>query len=174
MLFHKHWLCTLTFTCVTLSVYNFYTRELFRFLFILFFILLFITLFVFQPDDGLWYRPKYCIIGVENNSSRISLNLELVHLYNTGLKIKKNLTKVYTLHILEGGKMLITLKLELCRAIQDQIWNQRPRLRIRRNQWRSQGGQPGICPPGPSAIRQALGRECTLQADQRENGNLQL
>ena len=37
-------------------------------------------------------------------------------------------------------------------------------------QWRSQGGQPGICspPPGPSAIRQALGRECTHQADQGE------
>ena len=43
-------------------------------------------------------------------------------------------------------------------------------------QWRSQegGGQPGICPPppGPSAIRQALGRECTHQADQGENCKL--
>ena len=32
----------------------------------------------------------------------------------------------------------------------------------------------GRDPPGPSAIRQALGRKCTLQADQGENGNLQL
>ena len=39
----------------------------------------------FQPNDGLWYRPKYRIIGVENKSSRISLNLELVHRYNTKL-----------------------------------------------------------------------------------------
>ena len=30
-----------------------------------------------------WYRPKYCIIGVVNKVSRISLNLELVHRYNT-------------------------------------------------------------------------------------------
>ena len=34
------------------------------------------------------------------------------------------------------------------------------------------GGQPGICPP-PLGLRQALGRECTHQADQGENGNLQ-
>ena len=37
------------------------------------------------------------------------------------------------------------------------------------DQWRSQGwgGQPGICPP-PLGLRQALGRECTHQADQGE------
>ena len=34
-------------------------------------------------------------------------------------------------------------------------------------------GQPGICPP-PPGLRQALGRECTHQADQGENDNLQL
>ena len=34
-------------------------------------------------------------------------------------------------------------------------------------------GKPGICPP-PLGLRQALGRECTHQADQGENGNLQL
>ena len=33
------------------------------------------------------------------------------------------------------------------------------------------GGQPGICPP--LGLRQVLGRECTHQADQGENGNLQ-
>ena len=40
-------------------------------------------------------------------------------------------------------------------------------------QWRSQegGGQPGISPLGPSAIQQALGRECKHQADQGENCN---
>ena len=35
-------------------------------------------------------------------------------------------------HISEGGKMQISLKLELCRANQDQIRNQRPRLRRNR------------------------------------------
>ena len=38
-------------------------------------------------------------------------------------------------------------------------------------------GQSGICPPpplGPLAFRQDLGRECTHQADQGENGNVQL
>ena len=29
----------------------------------------------FQPHDGLWYRPKYRIIGVENKSSRIKFEL---------------------------------------------------------------------------------------------------
>ena len=40
-------------------------------------------------------------------------------------------------------------------------------------QWRSQeGGATGHLPPcGLSAIRQALGRECTHQADQGENCN---
>ena len=37
----------------------------------------------FQPDDGLWYRPKYCIIGEENKSSRLSLKLKLVNRFNT-------------------------------------------------------------------------------------------
>ena len=32
-----------------------------------------------------WYRPKYCIIGVENKSSRFSLKLELFQLFNTNL-----------------------------------------------------------------------------------------
>ena len=38
-------------------------------------------------------------------------------------------------------------------------------------QWRSQGGQPGIC---PLDLWQALGREYTHQDDQGENCNLQL
>ena len=41
-------------------------------------------------------------------------------------------------------------------------------------QWRRQKGQPGICPHGPSAIQQAVVSECTHQADQGENSNLQL
>ena len=32
----------------------------------------------FQPDDGLWYRPKYCISGIKNITSRLSLNLEFI------------------------------------------------------------------------------------------------
>ena len=40
-------------------------------------------------------------------------------------------------------------------------------------QWRSQGGgATGHLPP-PLGLRQTLGRECTYQADQGENGNLQ-
>ena len=46
------------------------------------------------------------------------------------------------------------------------------RSRVSHIQWRSQGGQPDICPP-PLGLRQALGRECTHQADHGENGNLQ-
>ena len=34
----------------------------------------------------LWYRPKYCIIGVENKSSRFSLKLELFQRFNTHLR----------------------------------------------------------------------------------------
>ena len=33
------------------------------------------------PDDGLWYRPKYCIIGIEKIWSRFSLNLEFIQRY---------------------------------------------------------------------------------------------
>ena len=40
-------------------------------------------------------------------------------------------------------------------------------------QWRSQGGGNRAFAP-PLGLRQALGRECTHQADQGENGNLQL
>ena len=41
-------------------------------------------------------------------------------------------------------------------------------------QWRSQGGgATGHLPPPPLGLRQVLGRECTHQADQGENGNLQ-
>ena len=41
-------------------------------------------------------------------------------------------------------------------------------------QWRSQGGggNRAFAPP-PLGLRQTLGRECTHQADQGENGNLQ-
>ena len=75
--------------------------------------------------------------------------------------------------ILEGGKMLISLKLELCPA--NQI-----RFGISDLDYVGSVAQPRGAtghlppPPGPSAIRQALGRECTIQADQGENGNLQL
>ena len=39
---------------------------------------------------------------------------------------------VYVMQISLGGKMQISLKLELCRVNQDQIRNQRPRLRRNR------------------------------------------
>ena len=55
-------------------------------------------------------------------------------------------------HISEGGKMQISPKLELCRANQDQIRNQRPRLR--RNRLflgRKAGG--GVSRPVPAILR---------------------
>ena len=45
---------------------------------------------------------------------------------------------------------------------------------VQYSQWRSQGGNRAFAPPPlPLGLRQALGRECTHQADQGENGNLQ-
>ena len=39
---------------------------------------------------------------------------------------------------------------------------------VRWDQWRSQGGQPGISFALPLGLRQVFGRECTHQADQGE------
>ena len=35
-------------------------------------------LYLFQSDYGLWYMPKYCISGIKNIKSRLSLNLEFI------------------------------------------------------------------------------------------------
>ena len=42
-------------------------------------------LYSYQPDDGLWYRPKYRIIEVRNKWSRFSLKLELFQQLNTNI-----------------------------------------------------------------------------------------
>ena len=56
-------------------------------------------LFVFQPDDGLWYRPKYRIIEVRNKWSRFSLKLELFQQLNTKItcccRIVSNCCKIW-------------------------------------------------------------------------------
>ena len=58
---------------------------------------------------ALWYRPKYCIIGVENKSSRISLNLELVHRYNTNVGINNKCKSLSGAYLISNRSIVLVL-----------------------------------------------------------------